>query len=127
MAAGPLFEQCQIMVQSRRVRISDFSGCSADESFLSRRGGDLHQLRARLVFAWGYSSCQRPLRQKVSRHMRASSPAVVQNWPVRLKRHWYWRQVDSMAPEPNGWLAKVICSAVAVPASTASLAAMISL
>src|ERR1017187_10692886 len=46
---------------------------------------------------------------------------------ARLKRHWYCRQVDSMAPEPRGWLASLVCSAVAVPASTASLAAMTSL
>jgi len=67
------------------------------------------------------------LRQKVSRHRRASSPAVVQNWPMRLRRRWYWRQADSMAPEPKDRLASLICSAVAVPAATASLPAITSL
>src|SRR2546423_11716209 len=50
----------------------------------------------------GKSKCHRLFRQKVSRHIKASSPVVVQNWPGRLKRHWYCRQVDSIAPLPKG-------------------------
>ena len=34
----------------------------------------------------GNSNDQRPLRQKVSKHIKASSPVLVQNWPARLNR-----------------------------------------
>ena len=72
-------------------------------------------------------SSEAALRRKVSRHRRASSPAVVQNWPMRLRRRWYWRQADSMAPKPKDRLASLICSAVAVPSARASLPAITSL
>ena len=35
----------------------------------------------------GKRSCQRPLRQKVSKQSNDSSPVRLQNWPGRLKRH----------------------------------------
>ncbi len=37
--------------------------------------------------ACGKIRCQRSLRQKVSKHIRASSPIWDQNWPGRLNRH----------------------------------------
>ena len=36
---------------------------------------------------WGKSRCPRPLRRKVSRHIKASSPVWLQNGPVHFKRH----------------------------------------
>src|SRR5207245_10189725 len=53
--------------------------------------------------SWGNIWFQRPLRWRVASARKASSPLKLQNWPVSLKRRWYWEQVDSMAPEPTGW------------------------
>lgn len=39
---------------------------------------------------------------KVPSHIKASSPLRLQNWLGRLKRYWYWRQVDFMALRPRG-------------------------
>ncbi len=56
--------------------ISDASSKSGARQFLEG-----------LKEACGKIRCQRSLRQKVSRHIRASSPIWVQNWPGRLNRH----------------------------------------
>src|SRR5438067_7565769 len=53
--------------------------------------------------SWGNIWFQRPLRWRVASARKASSPLRLQNWPVSLKRRWYWEQVDSIAPEPTGW------------------------
>src|SRR5438552_3854009 len=53
--------------------------------------------------SWGNIWFQRPLRWRVASARKASSPHRLQNWPVSLKRRWYWEQVDSIAPEPTGW------------------------
>jgi len=56
------------------------------------------------VPAWGKSRCRLPLRQSVSKASSASSPAVLRNWPGRLNRQGYWRQVDSIAPETDRFI-----------------------
>src|SRR3989442_14048754 len=53
--------------------------------------------------SWGNIWFHRPLRWRVASARKASSPLRLQNWPVSLKRRWYWEQVDSIAPEPTGW------------------------
>jgi hypothetical protein len=55
-------------------------------AFFGFRSG-VRQFLEGLKEAWGKIRCQRSLCQKVSRHIRASSPILVQNWPGRLNRH----------------------------------------
>ena len=70
----------QVSVERGKVTPkSGVIGVGGADQFLAGSGG----------WACGKSRDQRPLRQKVSRHINASSPVWLQNWPVRLNRAWY--------------------------------------